>query len=201
MQIKAIIFDMGGVLLKTVNPSPREALARAFGTTRTELEKVVFLGESSKASEIGELSDADHWQMVFDHFGQKIENYRIIYDQFFGGDAIDRELLAFAGSLSPEYKIGLLSNAWVNARILLKKRFDFLDVFDHSIFSYEVGCRKPDPKIFQEMVNRLDVQANESLFIDDFIENVEGAEKFGMQAIHFRNTQETIRAVKKRLSE
>ena len=192
MNIKAVIFDMGGVLLRTVDPQPRIDLAQDFSTTRKALENTVFHSETSKASEIGQITDQEHWETVFDHFDVKVEDYLSVYDRFFAGDRIDQELLDFIRSISDKVKTGLLSNAWVNARALLDSRFDFIDVFDISIFSYEVGARKPSATIFQEMLDRLEISAEESIFVDDFPENVAGARAVGLNAIHYENTKQVV---------
>jgi len=194
-KIKAVIFDMGGVLLRTMDPQPRIGLAREFSTTREELEKVVFHSESSKASEVGQLSDEEHWASVFKHFGVKFEDYLDAYDRFFAGDRIDQRLIDFIRSISKKVKTGMLSNAWVNARRLLSERYDFMDVFDVSIFSYEIGERKPSREIFEIMLERLDVSAEESIFVDDFQENVAGAKELGIHAIHFQSAEQIIASV------
>ena len=59
--IKAVIFDMGGVILRTVDAGEREALAERLGTTRRELEKVLFHSPTAFKSETGELSVREHW--------------------------------------------------------------------------------------------------------------------------------------------
>lgn len=192
---KAIIFDMGGVLLRSMDPNPREALANRFGTTRKELEKFVFHGPTSLQSEVGQVSDIFHWQTVLSHYEQKEEDLEKIYSEYFSGDSIDQELLDFAESLKPKYKIGLLSNAWVDARNRLGAMYHFIDVFDISIFSAEVGMRKPEAGIYLLMLDKLQVKPEESIFIDDFAVNIEGAEKLGIRTIQFKNTQETIRQV------
>ncbi len=187
-----MIFDMGGVLLRTVDPAPREAIAKRFGVTRRELEAFVFSSETSILSEEGKLSDVAHWQTVMRHFGQPAGDHIQLYDEYFAGDAIDQRLLAFAASLKPKYKLGLLSNAWENARPLLRARFDFIDTFDESIFSYEVRARKPDAAMYQAILNLMDVPPEEAVFIDDVLENVEGAQAVGMQALHFSGTETLI---------
>ncbi len=194
-KIKAVIFDMGGVLLRTVNPEPREAIARRFGTTRVELEKYVFRGPTSMQSEVGEVSDIVHWKTVLQHFGHPDENPLEVYAEYFSGDVIDQELMDYAESLKPVLKIGLLSNAWVDSRIKLGTMFNFIESFDAAIFSAEVKARKPDEEIFQIMLNQLNVKACESIFIDDFPENIEGAKKIGLYTILFKNTQEAIRQI------
>lgn len=193
---KAVIFDMGGVILRTEDPTPRQELADEFGTKRRELEKFVFMSPTSLQSEIGMISDEEHWKIVLQHFMQTDLTPEEVYDRFFMGDKIDYELLDFAKSLKPQYQIGLLSNAWVNARKHLSKRFDFIEPFDVCIFSSEVGARKPDKEIFLIMLDRLGINPEEAIFIDDLEENVIGAEKVGMTAILFESTKQVIKRVK-----
>jgi len=185
--IKAVIFDMGGVLLRTVDPTPRENMAARFNTTRKKLEQFIFMSPTSVQSEKGLISDTNHWQTVLDHFQQKGISVEEAYAEFFSGDQIDHDLLNFADSLKPEYKIGLLSNAWVNARQHLSKRYKFIDVFDVSIFSAEVGSRKPEERIYLIMLETLGVSVEQAIFIDDVPENVEGARKIGIFAIPYIN--------------
>ena len=193
--IKAVIFDMGGVLLRTADVTARETIAARYGVTRSELETYIFSSESSIQSEKGALSDVEHWQNVMCHFGQPIGDYLALYDEYFSGDFIDQRLLDFAASLKPRYTLGLLSNAWDNARVLLSQRFDFLDRFDVSIFSYEVKARKPDPAIYHAMLERVGAAPGEALFIDDVQENVAGAQAVGMHALQFTGTDAVISAI------
>jgi len=193
--IKTVIFDMGGVLLRTADASSREAIAKRFGVSRRELEAFVFSSESSIQSEQGGLTDVEHWHNVMRHFGQPLDDYLTLYDEYFTGDFIDQRLLDFAASLKPTYKLGLLSNAWDNARTLLSQRFDFLDRFDVSVFSYEVKARKPYPGIYKTMLERIDTLPEQALFIDDVQENVDGARAVGMHALRFTGTEEIINAI------
>ncbi len=199
-KINTVIFDMGGVLLRTINTQPRETIAESFGVTRAELEAFIFMSETSLRSEVGELSDKEHWETALRHFKQPVDDYLKVYDEYFSGDAIDKELMEFAVSLKPDYRLGLLSNAWVNARSLLNERFDFIDVFDVSVFSYEVGMRKPDPAIFKVMLEKMGVGAGNVVFIDDMPVNVEGAKSAGLHAIRYTDTPAAIASVKTMLN-
>ncbi len=195
-KIKAVIFDMGGVLLKTADATAREAIAQRFGVSRRALEAFVFSSESSLQSEEGKLSDVEHWHNVMRHFGQPVHDHIQLYNEYFAGDHIDQRLLDFAASLKPRYQLALLSNAWENARALLSQRFDFLDIFDISIFSYEVKARKPDPAAYHAILNKMAVEPDEAIFIDDVEENVKGARAVGMRALRFAETDDTIATLK-----
>jgi epoxide hydrolase-like predicted phosphatase len=194
-QIKAVIFDMGGVILRTVDLGRREAMAKRLGTTRTELEKALFLSPTSLQSELGELSDVEHWQTILTLYHQPVENYPQMYAEFFSGDEIDLDLIAYIRSLKKDYKVGLLSNAWMNARQNIKELHDFMDIFDVSIFSAEVGLRKPDARIFQLMLDKLQVEAGEAVFVDDFPQNIAGAQGVGLHTVLFRDSESAVRDV------
>ena len=198
--IDAVIFDMGGVLLRTENPAPREALAASFGVTRMELEAFIFMSETSLRSEVGELSDKDHWEMALRHFNQPVNGYLAVYDEFFSGDTIDQKLLGFVVSLKQDYQVGLLSNAWMNARTLLDEHFDFINAFDVSVFSSEVGMRKPDQAIFKLILEKMGVKAENAVFIDDMPLNVEGAISAGLHAIRYTDTPQILTALKTMLN-
>jgi len=190
--IKAIIFDMGGVILRTVDASRRETMACRLGTTREELEQKLFLSETSIQSEIGQLSETAHWEAVLEHYGQPPEKMREMYMEFFAGDEIDLQLLDFIASLKPRYKVGLLSNAWMNARQNITQLHDFMDLFDVSIFSAEVGMRKPDARVFNLVLERLGVRAEEAVFVDDFPNNIAAAAAVGLRTVLFRGRQAVI---------
>ena len=62
--------------------------------------------------------------------------------------------------------------------------------------SGDVGIMKPDPQIFQIALERLDVAAEEAVFVDDFIENVQGARALGIHAVHFQGREQAIQELK-----
>ena len=130
-----------------------------------------------------------------DYFSQKKLDPVEVNQQFFSGDNLDQELMAFVRKIKGQCKTGLLSNAWQNARRTLSERYKFLDDFDVSIFSSEVGLRKPDPRIFYLILDQLGMLPNESIFIDDFQQNIDAAFQIGMNAILFTNTKELINKI------
>jgi glucose-1-phosphatase len=186
-QIRAVIWDMGGVLLRTSDVEPRARLAERFGYNRLQLEDIVFTGETAHQAEIGAIPVAMHWQVVGKRLGLTDAELGTFSSDFFQTDRVDYSLVDLIRSLRPRYKTGLLSNAWDGARQALTERFSIIDVFDVVVFSYEVGLSKPDPQIFQLVLRRLGVSAQEAVFIDDFPRNITAAQDSGLQAIRFVN--------------
>ena len=66
------------------------------------------------------------------------------------------------------------------------------EIFEHVVDSGFVGARKPDPEIFQIVLDRLGVRPEQALFIDDFEINVTGAREVGMRAVRFETTEQAI---------
>ena len=193
--IKAVIFDMGGVILRTVDAGEREALAERLGTTRRELEKVLFHSPTAFKSETGELSVREHWDQALAVFDQPPGCFERFAPDFFGGDVVDPQLIEYIHSLKQKYQTGLLSNAWTETRETMGSRIDFDALFNVSVFSAEVGLRKPDERIYKLILEKMGVEAQEAIFLDDFPENIAAAEALGIQAVQFRDVQQAIKEI------
>jgi epoxide hydrolase-like predicted phosphatase len=199
--IQALIWDMGGVLLRTEDYTPRKQLAERYGLTLQELEKSVFDNETGLAATLGQIPEELHWQTVFDHLKVIPVDYSAFQQQFWAGDRIDADLVAWIADLRSRYKIGLLSNAWSNVRKVVGSQFHFLHVFDDTIFSAEVGLGKPDIAIYQLAACRLGVSPESCVFIDDVAINIEGAIRAGMMGIQFKNSVQVRQELLKILND
>jgi epoxide hydrolase-like predicted phosphatase len=198
MSIRAVFFDLGGVLLRTEFQAPRQQLAERLGMEYDDLVKIVFDGDSHIKATMGEISSDDHWNSIMKRLKRPASELDSIRNEFFAGDILDRTLLDYLRSLRGKYKTGLISNAWGDLRdYIVKEKFD--DAFDKMIISAEVGAAKPEPKIFQIALEQFGVRPNEAVFVDDFLINIEGCEKVGIKGIHFRDPETTLQQLKELL--
>jgi len=199
MSIKAVFFDLGGVIVRTEFQAPRQQLAEKLGMEYDDLSKLVFDSDSGVRASIGEISSAEHWASVIQRLKRPASELAVIREEFFAGDIVDRTLLEYIRSLRGKYKTGLISNAWSDLReFIVREKFD--DAFDHMVISAEVGAAKPEPKIFQIALEHFGASPNEAVFVDDFEVNIEGCEKVGMKGIHFVDPESALRQLKKLLS-
>jgi epoxide hydrolase-like predicted phosphatase len=189
---QAVIFDFGGVLMRTENREPRTQLARSLGRTYEQLEDVVFNGPTGLPATLGELSAEQHWSSVAKTL--KIEERQIpgFQDKFWDGDRMDSQLVEHIRDLKGRYRTALLSNAWSDLRDYLVDRWKIADAFDLMMISAEVGLAKPDPRIYQLVLERLQVPAQAAIFLDDVLENVEAARSVGLTGIHFRSADQAL---------
>jgi putative hydrolase of the HAD superfamily len=195
-QIKAVIFDMGGVFLRTDSPEPREALAKNYGLTRTQLEELVFETESAALATVGKISQEEHWENIYTSLSIPGEKRQWFRDEFWRGDTLDADLVGFLGTLRPEFRTGLLSNAWTGTREMLLEKYHCPEVFDVKVFSYEVHMAKPDPIIYRHILSVMQVEPEETIFLDDNKGNIASACDMGIHGIRFLNHQQAIEDIR-----
>lgn len=198
MPIKAVIWDIGGVIMRTEDPAPRAELAAQLDVTREYLNELVFGGEQGTRAQIGEINQQEIWDYVRSELKLAPGEYPDLRERFFGGDVLDTQLVDFIRSLKPRFKIGIISNAWSQiADSLVEWGID--DAFEMVVGSGDVGIMKPDPRIYQIALERLSVAPAEAVFVDDFIRNVHGAQALGIGAIHFRSREQVVQELEQLL--
>jgi len=200
-KIRAVIFDFGGVLVRMVDDRPRLKLAQQLGVPLSRLDDLVFFSPSAQKASFGTITVDMHWEAVRDALGIKPQELQSFLDQYWSADDVNWELLEIIKSLHPRYKVGLLSNAWDNLRQTMHTRWNIDGLFDELVISAEVGMVKPNPRIFQLVLEKLGVQPAEAIFIDDMLVNVDAARQQGLAAIQFLNTQQTLASLQERLRD
>jgi epoxide hydrolase-like predicted phosphatase len=190
--IKAIIWDMGGVILRSEHYDHRDELAARFHVTERELEQQVFNSPSADLATLGLITQVEHWTSIARYFGMNEVDAAGFEEAFWAGDRCDQDLVDYIRQLRPRFKTGLLSNAWMGTREVLRDQYHCLDAFDVAVFSYEVGLAKPDAGIYNNILAQLKVAPAEAVFVDDFQLNVKAAQELGMFGIHFHSPKQVI---------
>ena len=198
MTIRAVFFDLGGVIVRTEYQAPRERLAERLNTTYEDLYKMVFESDTGHKASLGSITADEHWAAVARRFGRPASETQAIRTEFFAGDVIDRALLDYIRSIRPGLKTGVISNAWPDMRsYLVENKFD--DAFDALVLSSEVGITKPDPKIYHIALDKFKVKPAEAVFVDDIPANVEAARTLGLHGVLFHTTEQTLKKLKELL--
>lgn len=199
MTIQAVIWDVGGVIARTEDLAPRDQLARDLGVPRAYLNNLFFSGLQGTRAQKGEISVAELMDYIRKELNLAPGEYPDLRERFFAGDRIDYELVNYIRGLKTHYKTGIISNAW-GELIQLLRHWGILDAFDVIIGSGDEGVMKPDAQIFHLALQRLDVQAPQAIFVDDFVENIEAAREVGMLGIHFKNRLQTLNELEQLLT-
>jgi epoxide hydrolase-like predicted phosphatase len=171
------------------------------GMTRRELFRLIDKADLNRMAILGQISPDEVWRRVAVQTGLSEELLHELKEQFFAAKELNRPLLNFLQSLRPHYKLAMLCNAWSNAREALERKFKLSQYFDLQVFSSEVGLAKPDARIYQLILYRLNLYPEQALFLDDKFANVDAARLVGMQGIHHQDNNQTIAAIKKALGQ
>ena len=198
MAIEAVIFDLGGVLLRTEDRKPRADLAARLGLTYDELSSLIFDSQSAMQAMKGEISADQHWDEIQKSLGLTSEEFESVRTEFWAGDVLDRDLVDLLYGFRRKYTTVLLSNAWDDLRFMIEDVWKIDGAFDQLVISAEIGLVKPDLTIYQWVLAELGLMPAQTVFVDDFLHNIEAAQAAGMHAIHFRNpdqVKEELRAL------
>ena len=190
--IKAVIFDFGGVLMRTESQERRQRLAQQLGLSLDELYRLVFDGAGSREAQLGLIDPDQWWAQIGRSLGLKSRDEQQAFRQaIFAMDVLDRELVDYVRSLRPRFKTALLSNA--STRLVTTLRdLHISDCFDVIVISAQVGLMKPDPAIYRLTLDRLGVEPHEAVFLDDVAENVEAAATLGIRGVLFTGHGEAL---------
>jgi putative hydrolase of the HAD superfamily len=192
LTIRAIVFDIGGVLEIT----PRTGWEKGW-ETRLGLQQgglVERLGPVWRDGDVGNVSEEEMEKRTGEILGLDREQLdaflRDLWDEYCG--TLNTELADYFASLRPHYITGIISNSFVGARRIEHERYGFGDMCDLIVYSHEVGVKKPDRRIFEIACERFGVQPSEIIFLDDVEAAVTAARKLGIHAFLFNDNAQAI---------
>jgi len=184
--IKAIIFDVGGVLIRTESRIPRANLEARLGLAPGASELLVFNGPMGMQAQTGAITSQALWASVAQELALDEAGLASFRSDFFGGDLLDLELLDLVRRLHLHYQTAIISNAMDDLLEVVTNRYPLAGAFDLIVGSAYQKVMKPAPEIFLWTLAQLGRQPNEAVFIDDFAHNIAGAQAVGMAAIHYQ---------------
>lgn len=184
-QIKAIIFDIGGVLIRTEDRTHRNQLEKRLGLEHGESEILVFNGEMGRKAQLGEITSAELYRWIQAHLGLDEQGIKRFKEEFWAGDRLDKSLVSYITSLKSNYTTCVISNFMDALPTMLKTEYPAADAFHFTVVSAHVGIMKPRAEIFEYTLRLLNCRPEETIFIDDFEHNIVGCQNIGMHGIHF----------------
>jgi len=200
MTIRAVLFDVGGVLVHDRQAPLHRAWERRLGLAYGTLGDAVFSTPANARALIGQATQADIWQDVAQRYGLSAQERDEFAEAFFGESVWEVELLEYVRALRPRFKTAVISDAWRETREAIRDHVND-DVFDVIVYSAEEGICKPHPEIYTRALARLGVEPREAIFVDDRLKNVEGALKLGIHAFLYTDPAGVRREIERLIQE
>lgn len=197
--IKNLLLDMGGVILdvsyQRVIESFKSYGIENFDKVYTQAKQV----EIIDLFEEGKCTAEEFRDGVRKLVGKELSDEQIDKAWFSMILEIPRDVIQLLGVLKLKYRLFLFSNTNVLHIEYLKKEFErqlgfdlFNCVFDKAFFSNEIHHRKPHPESFKYVLEQAGIEAEETLFIDDSKQHLEGASKVGLNTYWLTNGETLI---------
>ncbi len=184
--IKAIIFDLGGVL----DDSGRFFEISKILSKKTDIDENAIhekIRESWKKAKTDPVGCNYFWKNIAEFIGMNKEELK---KEFFSVKKVRPDMLRLIEILRKRYKIALLSNFIKDWFEYIDNEYDLQEKFDVIVTSYEYGIAKPNEKIFSIVLEKLNVKPEECIFIDDQTKNDAESYALGMKTIIFENFEQ-----------
>lgn len=191
--IRNIIFDLGGVFIAIDYAKTQQAFTDLQVQNFHHFYTQSHASDLFEALEMGKIDAATFYNNFRTHTNTTLADEQIeeSWNALLGAFYEDR--LRWLEEIKNKYKIFLLSNtnaihhkAFTKIYQQQTGRQDFDDYFIKAYYSHEMGIRKPYVEAYQYVLDEQGLKVEETLFIDDTLPNVEGAQKAGLQTIHLK---------------
>jgi epoxide hydrolase-like predicted phosphatase len=205
LAIQAVIFDFGGVLYHLPDRSWIRRWRRVLGLKDESalMTMIASPNESKLLMDImvGNLQEEEMWNQFAADFRIRPELMQRIRRGFMSKRRLNQQLADYLSSLREKYITAILSNAGSEARRIFVEVYQFHKIVDEMIISAEERVAKPDRRIYEIAAEKLNIQPDEAIFVDDLPENIEAANDFGMHGILFENNEQVITKINQLLAE
>lgn len=186
MKYNLIIFDLGNVVVKFDHNISAAKIARRFGLNKRYIYDLFFDSKLTCLHDEGKLSPREFYHKFKQllNIAINFKEFKDIWNNIF---FLNPAVVRFIKKIKRKHKVYLMSNINKLHFDFLKNKFGIHKNFDKVILSFEVGERKPHPKIYKHALKLARTTPRKTIFIDDRPELVEGAEKLGIKSIQFQN--------------
>ena len=184
--IKALLLDFDGVIVRTEDHSPCHAWDERLGLPIGSVERAVHHSDLWVQAQLGRITPRAYWNGVAELLYMRHEDIGELRQDYFSGERLNYKVVDLIRDLkSAGYRVAVLSNESLEFETRLRE-LGISDLFDHLLFSAQIGVMKPDPTAYRVALHTLLVAPHEAIFIDDSLTHVRAAQALGIHTILFR---------------
>jgi len=191
--IKAVLFDFGLVISTPRPPGRFREYESKLGLAEGTINQIMFESRAWQEALVGRMSMQAFWYSIGPSLNlthcKEIDDFR---HRYYADEFADPGIVSLIRRLHGKTCLAVLSNHPPGLDQWLEE-WQIRHFFDVVIASGDVGCTKPDPKIYQISLERLDVRPHETVFIDDTPGHVAAAQTLGIHGIVFVGTRQLVR--------
>ena len=188
-KIKCVIFDFGGVIGYPHDKDGAKKMAELVEMPMPKFEKAYF--HHRIAYDAGLIDKYTYWNNIVGNCVEPDTVDRLVKEDYQSWTRINHNVVELIQNLKGKVqKIVLLSNINVEAKTYVKEKLQLFELFDATYCSCDINLMKPNREIYDYVIESLQVQPKQCVFIDDTQENIIGAEEAGLHGIVFEDHQQ-----------
>lgn len=188
--MKNVIFDVGGVLLDW-NPGRILEGYYADAAERARMKAHIFQHTDWLELDRGMLTESALLERIAGRAGRPVPELGNLFEVVRDSLQPKTATIALLGSLAARrVPLYCLSNMPASVFSHLRRRFEFWSLFAGIVISGEVKLVKPEPAIFEHLLNRYELAARDSVFVDDLPANIQAAQALGLHGVLFENARQ-----------
>ena len=199
MNINTIIFDLGGVIVNLNEGATVEELVRLAPARAQTIEQAYKHAQFFKSYEMGLMTDEEFRTCIRELLGVDVRDQEIdtAWNAMLGDIPVER--LQLMTRLRSRYNVMVLSNTNAihvksfNQTIQqVSGKPDLTSFADRVFFSHELNLRKPHVEIYQKVIELAGIVAHEAIFLDDKLDNLNGARQAGLRTLHIAKPDDVL---------
>jgi putative hydrolase of the HAD superfamily len=191
---EGFMVDYGGVMVRHQSDADQAKLAHIAGLDKELFTELYWSERPDYDRDV--ISGTEYWQKIAQSAGTTLTE-QVIQELI---DFDNRSWMQFDSVMwewveqlrAAGKRVGLISNMPRDLGEALKSRTQKLSNFDQLTLSYEIHAVKPEPAVYEHCLDGLNTPPEQTLFVDDRIENVQGAELLGIRAIQFTSRDDVL---------
>ncbi|MDZ7798178.1 MAG: HAD-IA family hydrolase [Patescibacteria group bacterium] len=199
MKYKAVIFDNVGVILNENHKNWSKRIAEYYNLPFDSIYQSYSRQKAWQLFKRGKISETEFWQQGNKKLGKKLD-LKILKKMARRARRPRKLVVKLIKKLKNNYVLGLLNNEgreWDNYSF---QKNSFYSLFDIHLASYHFGVAKPKERIYKILIKKLkkyNIKPEETVYIDDYLENLKSAKKLGFVTIHYKSYNELYKSLKK----
>jgi putative hydrolase of the HAD superfamily len=185
--IQAVVFDFGNVLADVERLKICRRLAEHSPLSAEEVCARIYGTDIELDSETGRYDSRGHFRRIKERIqGNGGWSYQEFREEFREGFSLNSEGMEALRLAARNARVFILSNIPYLHSLWLYQQEELATLPEQHIFSFKVGVMKPDPRIWQALLNRASLQAAQCLYIDDLQPFCDAASRLGFNTLHYR---------------
>jgi FMN phosphatase YigB (HAD superfamily) len=183
------LFDLGNTVIKLAYERVLENICRKASIKRDALVDLLEKPGSYRDLERGAITFVDFYDFICDKGGYRgsLRDFQTLWSDFFDGPMVGIEEVL--DRVRERYRVAFLSNSnEVHAEVIPRRFAALFRRDDRFVFSHRFHCAKPDPDIFRRALEVIGALPQQTVFVDDLVENVIAARALGMKSYQYRDS-------------